>query len=149
MEGPPSLRNKNRDAARREILENLDARAVLVVMDWAMEFLPGKFRESQSDRFGKRGIPKHISVALTRNANDETELLTFFHAFESCNQESSNVHAIDDVFRQLEEIMPEVNSLYMRSDIAGLYHCAFTLLSVYHVTSEHAIELKRFDFSDP
>ena len=36
----------------------------------------------------------------------------------------------------------------MRSDKAGCYHCAFTLLSVYHVASEHAIELKRFDFSD-
>ena len=37
----------------------------------------------------------------------------------------------------------------MRSDNAGSYHCVFTLLSVYHVASEHAIELKRFDFSDP
>ena len=56
---------------------------------------------------------------------------------------------IDDVFRQLKEIMPEVNSVYIRSDNAGCYHCAFSLLSVYHVAREHAIELKRFDFSDP
>ena len=56
---------------------------------------------------------------------------------------------IDDVFRQLKEIMPEVNSVYIRSDNAGCYHCAFSLLSVYHVACEHAIELKRFDFSDP
>ena len=45
--------------------------------------------------------------------------------------------------------MPEVSSVYMRSDNAGCYHCAFTLLSVYHVASEQAIELKRFGFSDP
>ena len=45
--------------------------------------------------------------------------------------------------------MPEVNSIYIRSDNAGCYHCAFSLLSVYHVAREHAIELKRFDFSDP
>ena len=44
---------------------------------------------------------------------------------------------IDDVFRQLKEIMP------------GCYHCAFSLLSVYHVAHEHAIELERFDLSDP
>ncbi|PFX14487.1 hypothetical protein AWC38_SpisGene21349 [Stylophora pistillata] len=68
----------------------------------------------------------------------------------SCKQESSTVLAIiDDVFRQLKEIMPEVNSVYTRSDNAGCYHCAFTLLSVYHVASEHAMELERFDFSDP
>ena len=115
-----------------------------------MKFLPRKFRESQSDWYGKRGIPWHISVALRKNANDETELFTFVHAFESCNQDSSTVLAIiDDAFRQLKEIMPEVNSVYMRSDNAGCYHCAFILLSVYHVASAHAIELKRFDFSDP
>ena len=56
---------------------------------------------------------------------------------------------IDDVFCQLKEIMPEVNSVYIRSDNAGCYHCTFSLLSVYHVAREHAIELKRFDFSDP
>ena len=47
-----------------EILENLDAQALLV----AMTFLPRKFRESQSDWFGKRGIPWHISLAVTRIA---------------------------------------------------------------------------------
>ena len=140
----------NQDAARHEILENLDAQAVLVVMDWAMKFLPRKFREGQSDWYGKRGIPWHISVALRKNTNDETELFTFVHAFESCNQDSSTVLAIiDDVFRQLKEIMPEVNSVYMRSDNAGCYHCAFTLLLVYRVASAHAIELKRFDFFRP
>ena len=56
---------------------------------------------------------------------------------------------IDDVFRQLKEIMPEVNSVYIRSDNAGCYHCPLSLLSVYHVAREHAIELKRFDFPTP
>ena len=51
-----------------EILESLDAQALLVAMDWAMKFLPRKFRESQSDWFGKRGIPWHISLAVTRIA---------------------------------------------------------------------------------
>lgn len=46
------LRAINQDAARHEILENLDEQAVLVVMDWAMKFLPRKFRESQSDYHG-------------------------------------------------------------------------------------------------
>ena len=50
---------------------------------------------------------------------------------------------IDDVFRQLKEIIPKVNSVYIRNDNAGCYHCAFTLRSVYHVVREHAIELKR------
>ena len=140
----------NQDAARHEILENLDAQSVFIVMDWAMKFLPRKFCESQNDWFGKRGIPWHVSVAMRKNVNNETEMLTFIHAFESCNQDSSTVLSIvDDVFGQLKEIMPEVNSVYLRSDNAGCYHCAFTLLSVYQVATKHAIKLKRFDFSDP
>ena len=29
---------------------------MLVVLDWAMKFLPRKYRESQADWYGKRGI---------------------------------------------------------------------------------------------
>ena len=50
------LRSINQDAARHKILENLDAKSVFLTMDWAMKFLPRKFRESQSDWFGKRGF---------------------------------------------------------------------------------------------
>ena len=88
------LRSINQDAARHEILEILDARSVFLTMDWAMKFMPRKFRESQSDWFGKRGIPWHISVAMRNNANNQTEMLTFVHSFESCTQDSSTVLAI-------------------------------------------------------
>lgn len=53
------LRAINQDAARHQVLETLDKRSVILVADWAMKFLPRKFRESQSDWFGKRGIPWH------------------------------------------------------------------------------------------
>ena len=78
------------------------------------EVFAKKFRESQSDWFGKRGIPWHISVAMRKNANNETEKLTFVHSFESCTQDSSALLAIiDDIFTQLKEIMPEMNSVYL------------------------------------
>lgn len=144
------LRAINQDAARHEVLENLDAQSVLLTMDWAMKYLPRKFRESQSDWYGKRGISWHISVAMRKNADDETELLTFVHSFESCNQDSSAVLAIvDDVFSQLKKIMPTVKSVYMRHDNARCYHSASTLVSVHQVATKHGINLKRIDFSDP
>jgi len=40
------LRAINQDAERHEVLENLDTQSVFIVMDWAMKFLPRKFRES-------------------------------------------------------------------------------------------------------
>ena len=56
--------------------------SIVLVLDWAMKFLPRKFRESQSDWFGKRGIPWYISVAIRSN-NGEMEMMTFVHVFDS------------------------------------------------------------------
>ena len=64
------LRNIHQDVARVDILENLDDTYVLVVQDWAMKFLPRKYRESQTDWFSKRGIPWHITVAF-RKVSDQ------------------------------------------------------------------------------
>jgi len=84
------------------------------------------------------------------NANNEAEMLTFMHSFESCTQDSSAALAIiDDVFTVLKGIMPEINSFYLRQDNAGCYHCASTLLSVYRVATKHRINLKCVDFADP
>lgn len=144
------LRAINQDAARHQVLETLDKRSVILVADWAMKFLPRKFRESQSDWFGKRGIPWHLTVATRKNDNGETEMLTFVHCFESCNQDSCTVLAvIDDVFSQLKNIMPEMTCVYLRSDNAGCYHSSSTMLSLHQVAVKNGIKLERVDFSDP
>ena len=54
----------NQDQARLDILQNLGPESALLVLDWAMKFLPRKFHETQSDWFGKRGISWHITVAM-------------------------------------------------------------------------------------
>ena len=43
------LRSINLDSSRIDILELLDESSVLVVQDWAMKYLPRKYRESQTD----------------------------------------------------------------------------------------------------
>ena len=50
------LRAVRQVQARLDVLDVLDDSAVLITQDWAMNFLPQKYRESQSDWFGKRGI---------------------------------------------------------------------------------------------
>ena len=47
------IRSVNQDAARLDILNTLDDSSVLVVLHWAMKFIPRKYRESQADWFGK------------------------------------------------------------------------------------------------
>ena len=50
------LRSLNQDQARLDVIDGLDESSVLLVEDWAMKFLPRKYRESQHDWFGKRGL---------------------------------------------------------------------------------------------
>ena len=76
------LRTVNQDQAKHDVLDVIFRSSALLVMDWAMKFLPRKFRESQCDWFAKRGIPWHITVAFTRSeANAPLEKLTFVHLF--------------------------------------------------------------------
>ena len=50
------VRSANQDRERTDALEKLDEKTVLIVNDWAMKSLPQKYREFQTDWFGKRGI---------------------------------------------------------------------------------------------
>lgn len=65
------LRSIHQDAAKSEIIDNLKASQVLLIMDWAMKFIPTSFRETQRDWFGKKGKSWHLSVAITK-AEDGT-----------------------------------------------------------------------------
>ena len=77
------LRAVNQDKARLDILQNLDNASVLLIQDWAMKFIPRKYRESQTDWFGKRGIPWHVTVAMRKESTSEGsyETLTLCHVF--------------------------------------------------------------------
>ena len=143
------LRSVNQDEARVQVLEELDETSVFIVQDWAMKYLPRKFRESQTDWFGKRGIPWHLTVA-TRRQRGEFEMLTFAHIFHSTSQDSSAVVAVmSDVIRQLKIIMPELKTVYYRQDNAECYHCGFTLVCAKILGLQYAVNIKRLDFSDP
>ena len=50
----------NQDEAPLEVINALDESSELLVQDWAMKFLPRKFRESQSDWFAREACPGTI-----------------------------------------------------------------------------------------
>ena len=143
------LRSINQDSCRVELLERLDESSVLLVQDWAMKYLPRKYRESQTDWFGKRGIPWHVTVA-TRRKGEEIQMLTFVHIFQTCSQDSCAVVAVmADVVRQLKITMPELKSVYYRQDNAGCYHCGATIVCAKVIAEQFGVTIRRLDFSDP
>ena len=54
-----------REEAKQDVLNKLDSEACLIIMDWAMKFLPMQYREQMSDFFGKRGRSWHVSAVIT------------------------------------------------------------------------------------
>ena len=122
------LRFINQDSSRIDVLELLDESSVLVVQDWAMKYLPRKYRESQTDWFGKRDIPWHISVAF-RKISDQFQMLSFAHIFQACSQDSCAVLAVMvDVIKQLKTIIPGLKKVSFRQDNAACYRCGTTIV---------------------
>lgn len=142
------LRSIHQDRARVELLDMLDETSVLLVQDWAMKYLPRKYRESQTDWFGKRGIPWHISVAF-RKRDEQIELLTFCHIFKSCTQDSSAVLAVmANVIEQLKSTMPRMDTVFYRQDNAGCYHCGASIICASIIGHQQGVAIRRLDFSD-
>ena len=143
------LRFINQDEARLDILKAVDDSSVLVVLDWAMKFIPRKYRESQADWFGKRGFSWHISVALKKPPGKTLQTLTLVHVFQKSNQDSLYVLAvIDDVIEKLKTAIPGLKSVSFRQDNAGCYHSAATILGIHQLAVKHNVCV-RMDFSDP
>jgi hypothetical protein len=162
------LRAINQDICRQEILGTLANNSVYIHMDWAMKWLPEKYRESQSHFFGKRGLSWHISVVARKNeqsiSNPEETIgddgstedenaysyLIIVHVFDHCVQDSEAVVAIlRDVLTRTKRGDSSIKNAFIRSDNAGCYHSAQTILSLPRISYQTNIQVRRIDFCDP
>ena len=136
-------------------------------MDWAMKWVPEKYREGQSDFFAKRGLSWHISVVVRknehsnrnpqRNINDEDSTenenaysyLIIVHVFDHCVQDSeATVAILRDVLIRTRRVDSSITNAYTRSDNADYYHSAQTILSLPQISHESKIHICRIDFCD-
>ena len=162
--------------AREHCLNSLPDDGVFIYLDWAMKWLPTKYREPQSYFFGKRGLSWHIAVAIkkiqhevantsTRNYSENESWSDeedptyhkpsfsqkfFVHVFDSCFQDSSAVLCtIENVLREIHLSDPMIKTAFFRSDNAGCYHGGEALLSLPSMAKNTGITVQRVDFSDP
>lgn len=135
--------------ARVDALEQLDNSSVMITQDWAMKFLPQKYRKSQADWFAKRSISWHISV-VARRLNGKLQNQSFVHIVKNCNQDSSVVIRImEHILRTLKTENPEISTAFFRQDNAGCYHNATMLAACRSMGDVTGIAVSRVDFSDP
>ena len=143
------IRSLQQDKARITVLERLDETSVLITQDWAMKWLPQKYRETQADWFGKRGLSWHISVVVRRIAEDHQQQ-TFVHIIEECSQDASAVvQIIHQILKTLKAEHPEISNAALRQDNAGCYHSVSMLSACRLMGAATGIHVKRVDFSDP
>ena len=65
------LRAVHQERARQEVLDEVDSSKIFITQDFAMKFLPRRFKETQMEWFGKRGISWHISHCVRRTSSNE------------------------------------------------------------------------------
>lgn len=143
------LRSVRQDRARTDCLNLIDEATVLLTQDWAMKFLPTKYRESQSDWFGKRGLSWHITV-VARKVDGQLQSQAFVHIVENCLQDTSAVvRVMEHTLRTLKSEHPEITSTFLRQDNAGCYHNSALLATSSLMKTKTGVSVHRVDFSDP
>ena len=145
------VRTVLQEEAKQAALDKLDDETCLIIVDWAMKFLPLKYRETMCEFFGKRGLSWHISAPVTKK-DSRIEVECFVHIFNFCTQ---NNYAVASIFEHLfQTIKAEYQSIlfskaFVRSDNAGCYHNGLLLLCLHEVAKNAGVNLIRYDFSGP
>ncbi|CAC5417479.1 unnamed protein product [Mytilus coruscus] len=141
-----AMRARNQEGAKQDLLKNLNENQALITCDWAMKFLPRKFREGQSDWFAKRGINWHISVTLYKQG-EELKTITHVHIFSSQISQDGSVTAsvLCDVVHDLTKQVPNIQEVNFFSDNAGCYKNTMMMVAL---RAELGDKLKTYNFSE-
>lgn len=140
------MRSKNQEEARTKLLDEMTESDVIITCDWAMKFLPRKFREGQTDWFSKRGINWHVAVTLSKRGG-AFQTITHIHIFSSQVAQDSTVTAycICDVAKDVMMINPVTENIHIFTDNAGCYKSTSTLAILKKELKEN---IKSFNFCE-
>jgi hypothetical protein len=145
------MRSVNQERAKQGIIAKLDSKSYLIIMDWAMKFLQLRFREKQSDWYGKRGLSWHVSSVVSRNEKREAyEVVSYVHLFDQCTQDWFAVTSIiENLLAHLKSENPQLQQVYLRSDEAGCYHSNFLIAAVKDIGLRVGVTVAGYHFSEP
>ena len=144
------IRSVNQECVKQDIIAKLDQTPCLLVIDWAMKFLQLRYREKQSDWYGKRGLSWHISSVVSRSKSNTTEVISYAHLFDQCTQDWYAVTSIlEDLLKQLKVKNPLLQKVHLRSDEAGCYHNSSRVTAVRDVAKGVGVEVHSYHYSEP
>lgn len=115
------IRGVHQEAAKQSIISNLDECTGLLIFDFAMKFLPVRYREAQADFFGKKGISWSVFSFSTRQ-NGEITRSTYGLFISKCDQNAATSAALYRyVLEQIKKDYPRITKIYDKSDNAAYY----------------------------
>ena len=137
------------EEAKQAALDKLDDETCLINVEWAMKFLPLKYRETMCEFFGKRGLSWHISAVVTKK-DSRIEVECFVHIFNFCTQNNYAIASIfEHLFQTIKAEYQSISKAFVRSDNAGCYHNGPLLLCLHEAAKNAGVNLIRYDFSEP
>jgi hypothetical protein len=114
-----------------------------------MKILPQKFRETQREWFGKRGISMHVD-SIFMLVDDNLAKVTFLTLIDQTKQDAHAVLCIfQHVLKKLRRLFPGKNKIYLRSDNAECYSSAESILKKMVIAKNEGAKLVRLDFNEP
>ena len=145
------VRSVPQEEAKQNDLVQLDQEKCLIIIDWAMKYLPQHYREQMSEFLGKTGRSWHVSAVITRvHADRRYEVECFVHLFNTCNQNSFAVMSVIEHLLQNSKLeYPSISKACLRSDNAGCYRNGPLILSPPVMGEKTGVMPLRYDFSEP
>ena len=144
------LCSEKQEKAKEVALKDLNEKSALIVMDWAMKFVQIRYREKQSDWFGKHGFNWHISSVISKKSDGQYEITSYAHLFDSCKQDWYTVAFIlEDLLGTISKENPEITQAVLRSDEEGCYHNNLLLAAIRDVSKRSKIKVSTYHFSEP
>ena len=117
------MRDSQQAKAKVSALEKLDVNTGFWLKDYAQKVLPAKYRETQKDYFGKKGMTLHIDVLLSKSVEEELIKHVYYTVAYRCDQGLDDTLCItENVLKQIKKDVPEVTKIFMKSDNASCYH---------------------------
>ena len=134
------IRARNQDGAKSILMDTMSSAEVLLVVDWAMKYLPRRFREDQSNWFAKRGINWHMGVVFHRT-DSRLESLGYAHIFKKqISQDSTTTSSVIlDIINDIKIKNPNINKIHIWSDNAGCYKSNDTINILFHSGLVHSM----------
>lgn len=125
-----NIRAHQQYLAKTDAIEHLSEETALLVRDYAMKFLPVRFREGQFEWFGKKGMSIHMTV-VQFVVNGSICTKSYMVTLNNSDQGSGDTLCLSKLtLEELKNDAPQVKNLLCKQDNATSYAGKFTIVTI-------------------